>query len=215
MNNLAGQDQGYVEKEVVHELELAGIPAIRLPSWGNSEVHSKYIGQIGDVTFVRAWYYWMVECCVPFNVAMELYDFDDEIKRTIRVKGNGADCNPADVIQEWCRDDPSLGAIHSYHIDSQEGLNLFVSTLKKYRIVPDVTHYVQNSYPIDIEKYYKNKGRNIKLALEWMPGEVKEMNLSSYKAIQFAMELLCRLVDNDEIDSHRLHDVLKKLNIIS
>jgi hypothetical protein len=90
------------------------------------EVPYHIIGVLGDTTFKRAWYYWMVKCMVPLEVAEKMYE-DPIGKKDVRVSGH-CGCPPPN---EWCKDIDGKKYITSYHIDSQEGLNLFVKTIKE------------------------------------------------------------------------------------
>jgi hypothetical protein len=87
---------------------------------------------VASFRFRRAWYYWMVSGYVPLNVAMEMYA-DPVGKKDIRVDGH-CGCPSPDEYQGR----PLIAGQHcinSYHIDSQEGLNLFAATLKKHNLV--------------------------------------------------------------------------------
>lgn len=74
-----------VERSVLRELERCRIPAIEETARG--EVPSQHMGKLGDFTFRRAWYYWVVHGPVPLEVAKELHE--DIVGRTdIRVDGH-------------------------------------------------------------------------------------------------------------------------------
>ena len=77
-----------------------------------SEVPYHIIGILGNYTFKRAWYYWVVRGEVSKKIAKKLYK-EPIGKRDVRVGGH-------------CGCPPPKGSVNSYHIDSQEGLNLFV-----------------------------------------------------------------------------------------
>jgi len=85
-----------------------------------SEVPYHIVGKYNQFIFERAWYYYVVNGNVPLEVAKELYS--NPIGRIdIRVGGD-------------CSCPPPNYTVYTYHIDSQEGLNLFVSTIKKYNL---------------------------------------------------------------------------------
>lgn len=111
------------------------------------------------LTCTREWYYWVVRCDVPLSVAQELYATEVG-KRDIRVNGH-AGCPPPDqwafpkyeTVKAYCQAhhiDPSFEEVavlcnsgqllgdrfvSMYHIDSQEGLNLFIDTLRQHNLV--------------------------------------------------------------------------------
>lgn len=82
-----------------------------------NEVPYSVIGRLNGFEFHRAWYYWIVfGRSVPFEIAKMLYE--DPIGRTdIRVNGD-------------CECPAPAGDVHSYHIDSIEGLRLFADTIQ-------------------------------------------------------------------------------------
>lgn len=87
--------------------------------------------EVASFRFKRAWYYWMVGGYVPLNVALELYE-NPVGKKDIRVDGHAGCPSPNEYLKH-----PLIAGQHcirSYHIDSQEGLNLFVATLKKHNL---------------------------------------------------------------------------------
>lgn len=154
-HNMAGRED--CNQYIANELTEAEIPIVYERS--NGEVPYVIKGKLGDMNFERAWYYWMVRCRVPLAVAKELYA-DPIGKRDVRVAGH-CGCPPP---EEWATPDEEIVRkyikenevhyptmldireliasgklkgdlyVHSYHIDSQEGLNLFVKTIKKYKL---------------------------------------------------------------------------------
>jgi len=90
------------------------------------EVPYHIIGVLGDITFKRAWYYWRVQGNVPLKIAKKMYE-DPIGKKDVRVSGH-CGCPPP---KEWCDKIEGKKYVTSYHIDSQEGLNLFVKTIKE------------------------------------------------------------------------------------
>jgi hypothetical protein len=128
MKNLAGEETADVD--IRKELQHAGITINEVPK-GRTEVPYTLIGKLpckngGEFKFTRAWYYWVVSGPVPLNVAKVLYSTAVG-KRDVRVVGH-CGCPPP---EEWVEN----GFINSYHIDSQEGLDFFVKTLRKHNIV--------------------------------------------------------------------------------
>lgn len=97
-----------------------------------SEVPYHVIGNLGDGKFIfkRAWYYWMVKGNVPIKIANQLYK-DPLGEKDVRVVGH-CGCPPP---KKWAENIDGKKCITSYHIDSQEGLNLFVKSLKDSGVV--------------------------------------------------------------------------------
>lgn len=83
-----------------------------------------------DFVFVRNWYYWSVHGNIPLRIANEMYQSEPG-RKDIR-SGGDAGCRPPDTWAKW---DAGRWVIRHYHIDSQEGLNLFVQTVKKHGLV--------------------------------------------------------------------------------
>lgn len=81
--------------------------------------------------FMRAWYYWVVMGSVPLEVAQEMYA-NPIGKKDVRIAGHAGRVAPE---KPWIRWDNGRWIVTSYHIDSQEGLNLFVETVKKHGLL--------------------------------------------------------------------------------
>ena len=81
-------------------------------------------------TFVRAWYYWMVAGNVSLEVARIMYENPIGAK-DVRVAGH-CGCPPP---EEWARPASGQRFVDNYHIDSQEGLDLFVATMKEHGLI--------------------------------------------------------------------------------
>lgn len=156
MINLAGVEK--CDDRIREELEKAGIDIYNLGEPGRSEVPYTLYGGLGgkpldeegrgfmdrrgvavdsmksfvSFTFTRAWYYWQVSGYVPLDIAVEMYE-NPNGKKDIRVAGHCACPHPADwkVKHKVC----GMNVVDHYHIDSQEGLNYFVETLKRHRLV--------------------------------------------------------------------------------
>jgi hypothetical protein len=122
MKNLAGNNN--CDTFIKKELKLAGVPVVHVYFEHPHEVPFTVIGKLGDFTFRRAWYYWVVNGPVPMSVAIELYN-NPIGRKDIRVDGH-CGCPAPD---EWCHGSEFISL---YHIDSQDGLNLFVESICKY-----------------------------------------------------------------------------------
>ena len=127
MQNLAGV--ATCDEIIRTELTTADITVVdgafaqgEVPYSLTGVLESKY----GIITFERAWTYWIISGRVPIHVAKALYN-NEVGKKDIRVEGHCGCPHPS----EWAEYDEDLGhVITSYHIDSQDGLNLFVQTIK-------------------------------------------------------------------------------------
>lgn len=93
MKNLAGDQQ--CDAEIREELTAAGIEVVPIQK-GNTEVPYSVVGQLGNFTFKRAWYYWMVGGDVPLEIAKEMYTTEVG-KKDVRVAGH-CGCPPP---EEW------------------------------------------------------------------------------------------------------------------
>lgn len=85
--------------------------------------------------FSRAWTYWVCHGPVPLTVAKELYSTEIG-KKSVRVTGN---CTCPPPKDPWLNpyDGPygtEGSAVYLYHIDTVEGLRLFVDKLKEYKL---------------------------------------------------------------------------------
>lgn len=133
MINLAGPWSA--EKDYVIEMELraAGIEPVKRDK-PLGEVQSKVTGKLGGFTFERAWYYYRVSGLVPIAMAREMYA-DPIGQRDVRAAGDCA-CRPP---EQWARAYATAGGfvvcVDHYHIDSAEGLALFVRMAHKHGVV--------------------------------------------------------------------------------
>lgn len=125
MKNLA-QDQG-CDAHIAKELARSRIPAVSVEKT-NTEVPYRIIGQLGEFTFKRGWYYWVVKGAIPFEIAKELYA-DPVGKTDIRFNGHAAGPDPETIKSR--RDDDNL-CVYDAHIDTEVGLRLFADTLKHH-----------------------------------------------------------------------------------
>lgn len=133
MKNLAGNSG--CDPHIVAELQAAGIDLVHHTSPLKQEVPASVTGRLTKngkpvFEFTRAWYYWVVGGRVPLDVARELYA--NPIGATdVRVVGH-CGCPPP---EDWVTIIKGKRYVFGYHIDSQEGLNLFVTTLKERGLV--------------------------------------------------------------------------------
>jgi hypothetical protein len=115
--------------------------------------------KLGSFHFYRNWYYWVAEGDVPLTLAEKMYA-DPVGKKDVRCGGHCGcpppaseatrylgrqpilatkereavlDMMPDKVGEYHYSDNPNVGTAYvtAYHIDSQEGLNLFVRSLKE------------------------------------------------------------------------------------
>ena len=121
MINLAGV---YSCDEFIRgELAQAKIDIITVPiDTRQYEVPFTLKGELGPFKFYRAWYYWVVNGPMPLAMANRIYD-DPNGRLDVRVAGH-CGCPPPN---EW----EDQGFVNSYHIDSQEGLNLFADCVRE------------------------------------------------------------------------------------
>ena len=138
MINLAGNKE--CDKIIKQELKQAGMVIFPHEEPLPYEVPSSLTGILikdNRVVFkcIRAWYYWVIKGDVPLEVAEILYSTPLG-KKDVRVAGH-CGCPPP---KEWAfpkskrSDSGKIQAprfVDTYHIDSQEGLNFFVKTLKE------------------------------------------------------------------------------------
>jgi hypothetical protein len=167
MKNLAGIKE--CDTYILVELAKADVP-VSIVEQDHTEVPYTVTGKLGEFTFRRAWYYWVVNGRVPLGIAQKIYNNPNGVN-DVRAGGN-CSCPPpekeakwfdADGVQliedidgeaerrwnEWVNTDPPLevvpeyrfvpdpsvipGAqafVDCYHIDTQEGLNYFVSMIR-------------------------------------------------------------------------------------
>ncbi len=156
MINLVGVEECDVTIRI--ELEKAGIDIYNIKELGRSEVPYTLYGGLGgkpldeegqafmdrhglmiasiksfvSFTFTRAWYYWVVNGYVPLDIAVEMYE-NPNGRKDIRANGHCGCPPPSEqlVRHKVC----GMDVVGSYHIDTQEGLNYFVETLKRHNLV--------------------------------------------------------------------------------
>lgn len=131
MRNLAGATTAHADAYIEDELAEACITSKRTsPSQG--EVKTTLIGENGDFTFRRTWYYWVVAGPVPVELAWELYN-DPRGRHDVRVAGH---CGCPEPVEPWIRKREAGDVVDEYHIDSQDGLNLFAEKVLGTRPLP-------------------------------------------------------------------------------
>lgn len=71
MKNLAGDPDA--DRYIKQELEMAKIELVR-GKCAKGEVPATITGVLGEFTFARAWYYWVVKGPLPLEMALKLYE---------------------------------------------------------------------------------------------------------------------------------------------
>jgi len=162
MENLASH--GYDDKadnKVKEELEIAGIPVMKLPSYMNTEVKTKHIGLLNGFVFYRAWTYWVCEGLMPLAQANELYTehkdlniragghcgnetpesqsvnpiYDKELDDFINQNKNSLGLEKCIAAAHDIIDDKTQPRfVNAYHIDTQLGLCKLAETIAKNNI---------------------------------------------------------------------------------
>lgn len=130
MKNLAGNKD--CDRYIKVELARAKIPIVQVKlDTLHHEVPFTLAGQLGDFKFERFWYYWSVSGGeVPVVAAWEIYCHPNG-KNDVRVDGH-CGCPAPEHPHHLNAND----CVDFYHIDTQEGLNMFVQKLRKHRLVP-------------------------------------------------------------------------------
>lgn len=130
MRNLAGVTTGHANAYIEDELNEAGIPAHPYDHVG--EVNATLCGKWGDFLLVRAWSYWVVLGPVVLDIAWQLYH-DPRGRYDVRVAGH---CGCVEPIPPWINTRKTPYTVDEYHIDSQDGLNLFAELALGTRALP-------------------------------------------------------------------------------
>jgi len=124
MRNLAGNKE--CDVHIAEELRRSMIPSEPRDPDRYTEVPSRLLGRLGQITFERAWTCWVTRGPVPLGIAWWLYH--DPIGRTdIRVAGH-AGC-PAPEMP-WIEVIDGVSYVTTYHIDSEVGLRLFADAIR-------------------------------------------------------------------------------------
>ena len=164
MENLARAEYDLdADKKVKEELQIAGIPVVRV-GLINNEVKTYYIGILNGFVFIRAWYYWIVKGNMPLENAQYLYDNYKDLD--IRAAGHAGNPPPkewsknkdydklikpyvnkllnkeisAEELDKIGKDIISQGeqVIDIYHIDTQLGLCKFAEVIRSNDIHSDI-----------------------------------------------------------------------------
>jgi hypothetical protein len=112
------------------ELFRAGIVAADVDSdlkAGDKSQRAHVVAQLGDLRLSRYWRYWVSKGPVPIEVALRLYA-DPAGRATVRVAGSCTCPPPA----EWVEVVDGKPCITTYHVDSEEGLKLFVAAMQAH-----------------------------------------------------------------------------------
>lgn len=156
MKNLAGVET--CDEYIRVELEKAGLTILNKREPKNSEVPYVLYGVAGgkpldddtlgvmerhgleegtakafySFVFTRAWYYWIVSGFVPLDIADKIYQ-NPNGRYDVRAGGHCGAVNPCEVKHQAkiC----GMNVVDHYHIDTQEGLNFFVETLRQYKLI--------------------------------------------------------------------------------
>jgi hypothetical protein len=115
--NLAGNE----EADLYVEAELTEAKIHKVKHIPEGEVPTNFAGELGNFKFWRAWHYWVVNGPVPMDIAIKMYE-DPEGSKSVRVAGHCGCPHP----KEW----DHAGFIDTYHIDTLQGLQLFVNSIK-------------------------------------------------------------------------------------
>jgi hypothetical protein len=127
MMNLAGETKA--DLHILEELAEAGIHVIE-GARSRGEVPYTLTGKLGDWSFARAWYYWMAKAQdgkgLPLEVATELH----HRKYSVKGEQKSGTCGQAIRVDGHAGCPKPIGMVHSYHIDTQEGLNALAGAIR-------------------------------------------------------------------------------------
>jgi hypothetical protein len=139
MRNLAGTTTAHANAYIEDELNEARIAFTRgTPSQGEvaTSIHATATSKRGVLSgtfkFERAWSYWVVNGPVSVELAWELYN-DTRGRHDVRVAGH---CGCPEPVAPWTSVVGGIDSVTEYHIDSQEGLNLFAEKVLGTRPLP-------------------------------------------------------------------------------
>jgi hypothetical protein len=127
MENLAVREYNRDADEKVRiELEIANIDVQKLPAPLLAEVKTRYMGQLGNWKFSRAWSYWVAETdakhALSVETALRLYEKYDP--KDTRIRPHGLAGGSDEDIRNWNK------PVDVYHIDTQLGLCKFAEFLR-------------------------------------------------------------------------------------
>ena len=125
MKNLAGDKD--CDAEIITELSTAGIFLKQIKS-ENREVPASVDGIFGGWEFKRACCYWIAKAPYGSGISIAAVRMFNNIWRdVVRVNGRAGGIATEEL---------HTPTIHTYHIDTQEGLNAFVCLLRALRRIP-------------------------------------------------------------------------------
>ncbi len=119
MKNLAGDEKA--DEYIKDELERAGIEAV-YEGLDKGEVPYTFVGKLYkevlissfDITFKRAWYYWMAFGYIPLALAEQMYRHP-EGKKSVRVTGHCGCPPPEEPWIDWiAKDGRKLGKLSEW-----------------------------------------------------------------------------------------------------
>jgi len=158
MINLAGVKANEI---IIKEMDEAGIEPVCIGRREGAEVLTEYIGKCKNFIFTRAKDYWIVTGYMPLRYAMEIHE--NCRKLSVLVAGHLGNPYPEEwcesteyakvsdklfnkyINEEMTYEEYKKEAyrvkkngeqfVTHYHIHTQEGLNKFIDTVKKYNII--------------------------------------------------------------------------------
>lgn len=145
--NLAGVADA--DRTKVYEMTQCGIGIVFHTVPFPSEVPGAITGEVhtngGTLLFTRAWYYWVVSGDVPLKIARRIYEDGKDL--AIRAAGHCGNPPPDDwadpspeslefifkdhpsIYDDKAKEEGRFRYVKSYHIDTLEGLKLFVEMM--------------------------------------------------------------------------------------
>ena len=130
-NRATDKNDPDIDEAVRSELIEANITCIKLPSYMNTEVKTRYIGILNGFMFYRSWRYWRCIGLMPIEMAERLYNDNKDLL----IRAGGHCCNPDP--KTMCVTIDSKKFINTYHIDTQAGLNRLSEFIRSNRIQTD------------------------------------------------------------------------------
>lgn len=119
----------FVDQVCSDELKQAGIKVTKLEIFRKGEVQTAVLGSLNGWVFERYWRYWVAKGPgIPPDKAQAFHEAAG-LKHGVRVEGH---CMAPTPLEECCG-----FAVGMYHIDTQEGLNVFARLLREIYIPRD------------------------------------------------------------------------------
>ncbi len=147
MENLAGDKN--CDATIKDELTRAGIGIVEEKAQG--EVPYSTEGKLGNYTFRRAWYYWVVTGDTPMDIAKKIYNHP-EGKASVRAGGH-CGFEPPETQSNYPESKDGLTAISQEDMDQaeKEYPSLWEDVKDKYRVATEYEekNKVVNCYHID------------------------------------------------------------------